>query len=231
MKLYDGFISSIISSLPDNGKVFPLTQTKLCMSERNPVLLLKDTAYELGGSSKNCVSTLAVTSGMSFGNEIVLYGKDLNEIKEDCNFGKIVFLEIEDVSEEEAFEKIKELELIRFKCCPDGFMTRASALNMREQLRVSKKAVKKGISFSDYGSFLINEYLKYSNVKSVKIIFITDTADFDFLYNISEKIKSTTSALNHIFDNILFDCSSCNLKEICDEVDGMKELHKKQFKK
>ena len=43
------------------------------------------------------------------------------------------------------------------------------------------------------------------------------------------KIKRTTSALNHILDNV-FDCSTCNLKEICDEVEGMKELHIKKAK-
>ena len=147
----------------------------------------------------------------------------------DTAFGKIVFLEIEEIDEETAFDRIKELELIRYNCSPDGFMTRASALSMREQIRVSKKAVKKGITFADYGSVLLQEYLKNPIVKSAQIIFITQFEKFDELLMLADKIKSTTSALNHILDNV-FDCSTCNLKEICDEVEGMKELHIKKAK-
>lgn len=227
MKLYDGLISQINSLTENKGKCFSFTNSKLNAASKNNVLLLKDTAYELGGSQKSCVSTLAVTSSYSFDNNILLIGEDLPEIKSDCAFAKLVLIEIDDIPEDEAFEKIKELELVRYQCCPEGFMTRASALNMREQIRVSKKAVKKKISFADYGNFLIEEYLKNPLVKSVKIILITGEFDYDILYTLSEKIKETTSALNHILDNVLFDCSSCNLKPICDEVEGMKELHKK----
>lgn len=227
MKLYDGFISQINSLTENMGKCFSFTNSKLNAASKNNVLLLKDTAYELGGSQKSCVSTLAVTSTNSFNNDILLIGDDLTEIKSDCSFAKLVLLEIADISEEEAFEKIKELELVRYQSCPEGFMTRASALNMREQIRVSKKAVKDKLSFEDFGNFLIKEYLKNPIVKSVKIIFINGEFDYGTLFDLSEKIKETTSALNHILDNVLFDCSSCNLKPICDEVEGMKELHRK----
>ena len=109
-------------------------------------------------------------------------------------------------------------------------MTRASALSMREQLRVSKKAVKSKVSFADLGNALIDEYLKNPIVKSVQVIFITEFDDFHALLMLADKIKSTLSALNHILDNVIFDCSTCNLKPICDEVEGMKELHMKKAK-
>lgn len=231
MTLYDGFIKRIFEILPENCKKFGFEKSKLKSSGKNSILLLRDTAYELGGSQKPCVSTTVVTSSMSFDNSVLLYGRDIPEIKDDCCFGKIVLLQIEDIDEEQAFDKIKELELVRYNFCPEGFMSRASALNLREQLRVSKKAVKKGVSFKDYGNALIEQYLKNPIVKSVQIIFITEFDDFNELVLIADKIRSTTSALNHILDNVLFDCSTCNLKEICDEVAGMKELHMKNAKK
>ena len=40
--------------------------------------------------------------------------------------------------EQDTFNKIKELEALRYHLSVDGFMTRASALNMREQIRISK---------------------------------------------------------------------------------------------
>lgn len=231
MVLYNQLIRQIKDLLPPCEKRFSYKKASLKQGNKNAILLLKDTAYELGGNQKPCISTMAVTSSIPFDNSICLYGKDIPEIKEDTAFGKIVFLEIKDVDEETAFDKIKDLELIRYNCCPEGFMTRASALSMREQIRVSKKAVKKGIGFSDYGSALLQEYLKNPIVKSVQIIFITQFDKFDELLMLADKIKSTTSALNHILDNVIFDCSTCNLKELCDEVEGMKELHIKKIKK
>lgn len=229
MQLYDGFISQLREIIKkENVNIQPYKPSKLRAADKNNVLFLKDTAFELGGSSQKCVSTLAVTSSMHFENKTYVLGNDIKDIKQDSPFAKIVLLEIEDVDEEAAFSKIKELELVRYQFCPEGFMARASALSMREQIRVSKKAVKQKISFFDYGNAVIGEYLKNPIVKSVELILITDKSfDFDNLSKISEKIKETTSALNHILDNVLFDCKSCNLKEICDEVEGMKELHRK----
>ncbi len=230
MILYNQLIHQITNLLPPCKKIFAYQNTNLKQGKKNAILLLKDTAYELGGSQKPCISTMAVSSSIQFDNSIYLYGKDIPEITEDTAFCKIVFLEIEDIDEETAFDKIKELELIRYNHCPDGFMTRASALNMREQIRISKKAVKKGITFADYGNFLLQEYFKNPIVKSTRIVFMTQFDKFDELLLLADKIKSTTSALNHILDNVIFDCSTCNLKEICDEVDGMKELHMKKTK-
>lgn len=228
MTLYDSFIRQMLELLPDGLLVYPAKAVHLKNSGRNAVLFAKDSAYELGGSQLPCVSTMAVTSTMHFDNSVCVYGKDLFEIQKDNPFAKIVLLEIEPVDEDSAFDRIKELEQVRYSFCPEGFMTRASALSMREQIRVSKQAVKKQISFCDYGSALITEYLRFPIVKSVQIIFLTDFDQFDALYRISDKIKNTTSALNHILDNVLFDCASCNLKPICDEVEGMKELHMKK---
>ena len=109
-------------------------------------------------------------------------------------------------------------------------MSRASALNCREQIRIGKNVVKNNVSFYDYGSMLIQEYLAFDFVKSVDIYFVTEHENFSVFENYAEKIKKTTSALNHILDNVMFDCSTCNLKEICDEVEGMKELHIKKVK-
>lgn len=228
MTLYDGLINQMLALLPEDGTIFPLREAKLNPTDKNDILFLKDTAFELGGSSNKCVSSVAVTSSMHFQNNIALYGKDISDIKCDCPFGKIVLLEIEDIDEENAFDKIKDLENVRYNFYREGFMTRASALNMREQIRVSKKAVKHGVSLADYGSEIIREYLSKPLVKSVKVIFFTDGSCLDELYLLCDKIKNTTSALNHILDNVIFDCKSCNLKEICDEVEGMKELHMKK---
>ena len=230
MRLYNNLINEIKDNLSNSKS---LSGGKLLnVTDKNSVIFLSDTAFELGGNNKPCVSSLAVSSDMEFSNSVHLLGNDLNKIKADSPFSKFVFVQIEDFeNEQDTFNKIKELEALRYHLNVDGFMTRASALNMREQIRVSKKAIKSGVTFADYGRTLLNEYLKFDFVKSAEIYFITDFDEFEKLELIAKKISQTTSALNHIFDNVMFDCSSCNLKKICDEVEGLKELHLKTVKK
>lgn len=226
MVIFNSFIEKL-KSLTADAKELP----SLCHIEegsQNDIIFTKDTAFELGGGTLPCVSTLAVSSDMSFSNKCYLLGKDLGEIKNDMPFAKIVLLEIDDIDgDDEAFNRIRELEQVRYKFFAKHFMTRVSAFSMREQIRVDKKAIKQGLSLADFGNAIIKEYQKFPYVKSVEIIFVTEFDDFNELNEVAQKIKDTTSALNHIFDNVLFDCSSCNLKPICDEVEGMKELHMK----
>lgn len=231
MVLYDGLINQIEDLLKTDIKQLPASALKLQDGDKNDILFAKDTAFELGGSQLPCVSTLAVSSSIEFSNEVYLVGKDLMDIKKDSPFGKVVLLQVDDFeNDDDAFNKIKELEQLRYKFCVKDFMTRASAFSLREQIRVGKKAIKNGVSFADYGNKLIEKYLENPVVKSAKVIFITDFNDFQKLNILAEKVKDVTSALNHILDNINFDCASCNLKPICDEVEGMKELHKKKIK-
>ncbi len=230
MRLYNNLINEIKHSLCAAEQVE--SDILLNISDKNSVIFLSDTAFELGGNNKPCVSSLAVSSDITFSNTVFLQGKDLNEIKSDSPFGKFVIIQVKEFDDEqETFNKIKELEALRYHLSVDGFMTRASALNMREQIRVSKKTIKSGVTFADYGNAFLSEYLKFPYVKSAEIYFVTDFDDFEKLNSVAKKISQTTGALNHIFDNVMFDCSTCNLKEICDEVDGLKELHLKTVKK
>jgi CheY-like chemotaxis protein len=91
---------------------------------------------------------------------------------------------------------------------------------------VAKSALKKGVSFEKVGNLLISKYKENPKIKAVKVIFVTaDNVDYKKLEAMAQKSFSITETLNHIMNSVTFDCDSCNLKPICDEVDGMKELH------
>ncbi|MBR5290807.1 MAG: hypothetical protein IKU28_07460, partial [Erysipelotrichaceae bacterium] len=45
------------------------------------------------------------------------------------------------------------------------------------------------------------------------------------LLPIAEDVKHVSSALNTIFNGLEMNCGSCNLNEICKEVEGLRELH------
>lgn len=114
-------------------------------------------------------------------------------------------------------------------------MIRSSSDSFREQVRVSKAAVKKGITFERVGNSYIKEYKKDPNVLAVRLIFTTvDDADYAEMKKDAKKVRDITRTLSKILEGMSTDCSSCSLKEICDEVEGLKELHfgkeKKEFK-
>ena len=73
---------------------------------------------------------------------------------------------------------------------------------------------------------LIDKYKENPAVKEVRVFFITaPNADFDAFEKLAAKNYEIAETLNHIMNSVNFDCNTCKLKAICDEVEGMKELH------
>ena len=111
-------------------------------------------------------------------------------------------------------------------------MIRTSSRSHKEVVRLSKSAVNSGASFEKIGNLLIDQYKSNPAVKAVHLFFVTDkSVDYKSLEALAVKNHSITETLNHIMNNVNFDCSSCNLKPICDEVEGMRELHFKAAEK
>ena len=75
-------------------------------------------------------------------------------------------------------------------------MMRVSPESSREQIRVSKKAIKKGISFYKVGCDFIRQYKKNPNITNVRVIFITKNVDFKTLHDTAKKIDDVTKTMN-----------------------------------
>ena len=50
-------------------------------------------------------------------------------------------------------------------------------------------------------------------------------ADYSEIGKIAGKSHAVTETLNHARNQVSFDCDTCRLKPVCDEIDGMKALH------
>lgn len=187
----------------------------------NQVILQRDSAYELSGTGFNLVTTEDLE------DEVVVIGEDLNSIKGDRKFARISLVQIAGTKQEQdAYNLIRKIEYVKYHYFPDGYMIRTSSRSHQEAVRVSKSAIKKGISFEAVGNLLINKYKEIPAVKGVKVIFVTEEGvDFNALSALAVKNNQITETLNHVMNSVNFDCSTCNLKPICDEVEGMKELH------
>lgn len=196
----------------------------------NELVLQKEAAYELGSAGKGSANYVLYTSSSDLISEdkIVLYGPDLGEIKSDCDFARIVLLRLGviDGDDEVIYKTLKDIEFSKYHVYPEGYMVRMSPESCREQVRVSRQAIRKGISFKALGNSYINAYKKNINVLNAVVIFVTAPGfDYSAMQKLAKKTKEVTGTLNHILEGLPTDCSICSLKEICDEVEGMKELH------
>ena len=196
------------------------------------LVLQSDSAYELGSEGLGSVNFLCTTSSTDLVNkdEIVLIGPDMPHIKGKSGvpFGRIVLIRVGvlDDDDEVVYRTLKDIEFCKYHVFPEGYMVRMSPESYREQIRVSKKAVKKKINFKAVGADYIKKYKEDPNVLNVKVIFITDPSiDFDALVKNAKTVDGITSTLTHILEGLPTDCSVCSLKDVCDEVEGMKELH------
>ena len=191
----------------------------------NQVILQKHSAFELNGTGFNLVTSSDVEDG------ITVIGSELCDIKKACSFTRISLVQIEEQeSEQKAYNLIRKIEYVKYHYFPDGYMIRTSSRSHKEAVRVSEAAVKAGISFRGIGNLLINKYKENPAVKAVRVIFITsEKADHKTFEDMAQKNNAITETLNHIMNSVNFDCDSCNLKPICDEVEGMRELHFKNL--
>lgn len=187
----------------------------------NEVILQRDTASELEGVGFNLITTRSVN------DEIVVIGDDIPDIHGNRKFARVCVIRVEETEEQQkAYNLIRKIEYTKYHVFPEGYMIRTTSRSHKEAVRVSEKAVKNGIDFSKVGNLLINKYKENSAVKGVKVIFVTDeNADYKAFEEIARKNNDITETLNHVMNSVNFDCDTCKLKPICDEVEGMKELH------
>ena len=198
------------------------------------LVMLRDAAYELGGSGKPAVNFTCVTTSAQLvdRDEILVYGPDLTELKGDNPYARIALLRVGDIESddeddtEQAFRAIQDMDFVKYRVFPKGYMIRTSSESNREQVRLSRTALKGGISFQAVGNDFIRQYKQNPSILAVKLIFITaPDADYGALEKEAKTVHDITMSLSKILEGMPTDCGSCNLKAICDEVEGMRELH------
>ena len=73
---------------------------------------------------------------------------------------------------------------------------------------------------------MLEQFHKNSRIVGVKLIFITDPGfPFSELKEAVRETERITKTMDHILKSGMTDCGSCSLKKVCEEVEGMRELH------
>ena len=235
MELYDSTIREIMLRIGSHEPRRWPYEPELGWQDvgRNELVLAGDAAYELGGSSLPACNCTCVTTGAELvpADEVLLIGPDLGQLHADTAFARIAMLHVNAISDDdqEAFRTIRDMEFVKYHIHPKGYMMRISPESGREQVRVSKKALAQGISFRSIGNSFIRKYKENKLIDHVRIIFVTgDWTLCRDLTSVTKRVDAITLTLNHIMDGLSTDCSVCSFKPVCDEVEGMRELH---FKK
>lgn len=239
MKLYDDLISEALGLLTPLGLTELPVGANLAAREGDPneLILKRDTAFELGEGSYPSVSITAVTQSETLvpKDSVVLCGADLDHIKSDCAYARVTLLRTDDIlekGEQAAYARIKKLETQKFRVGAEGYMMRPSAMTNREQVRVSRKAVKSGLRFQGVGNLLVQAYRRDPHVRAVQVIFVTaPQAPYRALDALADQIAVRTKMLDHALADVSMNCRACEWKPVCDAVEGMKELHQQRMNK
>lgn len=227
MVLFDTEIKEVLLLLKDY-KELEITDDLLEDLGKNNMIFQSETAYELGGGINRSLSFELASSSFVDKDQILLIGKDLYELDNDTAFTRITILKTEgtDKKGDKLYDQLERIKYTKYRVSPKGYMLRTTNGN-KEKVRVSKELVKNRVSFSNIGSAYIKAYHQIPSVINVMEIFITGEHEIlDELVRISKRKNEIQDALDHILKGmVLNDCNACSVKELCDEVEGMREIH------
>lgn len=227
MELFDDEILKVYSILEKaNKKELSITNCLLEDVGKNNMIFSDEMAYELGGGMHENLSFELSSSKYVNDDKLYLIGKDINEIKGDTDFNRITLLKVKDekLKGDALYERIEKIKLTKYRVSPKGYMLRTSTGD-KEKVRVSKDLARNG-SFSTIGSMYMKAYHQLPFVENVQIIFITENSFQNDLKKIVLKRKEIVDTIDHILKGILInDCDACSAKQLCDEVEGLREIH------
>ena len=231
MKLYDETIRKVRALLSSEKQQLPHDATAWPSVSDRSMLLRSDMAYELGGGSLPALGVTLVTASKDLvpGDGVFLTGTDLPEIDADMPFARIALVRVgEDTLGEgkKLYRAIRNLEYTRYHFYPEGFMLRVSSSKRRESVRIGKEALKKGLNFAKTGSRMIAAFHSHPEVEAVEIHYVTANGfPYQELETLGWESERITGTLDHMMQNLTMDCGVCGLKQVCDEVEGLRELH------
>jgi len=199
------------------------------------IVLKDDMGLELGNPEKDSVSCLLWTGDLSriTDGRITLVGPDFPECTgKSLPFGKVVLAGVEGFDEDNAYDRHKDMDFLRYELDLKGFMMRAVSQYMREWCRISRDALSRGFSARTLGSSLIRLFRDRPYVKAVEVIYFTSsTDDVTRLKEITVPAEKVIAAMNKMASEMDFECGSCDYQDVCDEADGLKGMRDKLMEK
>jgi CO dehydrogenase/acetyl-CoA synthase beta subunit len=192
------------------------------------IVLREDMGLELGSPQKESLSCLLWTQDSSLieDGRITLAGPDLPESQGmSLPFGKVVLAAVEGFTEDNAYDRHKDLDYLRYDLDLKGFMMRSASQYLREWCRIAASALRGGFSVRILGAELIRLFRTKPYVKAIEVVcFTSSPGDVARLREITSPAERIIAAMNKMAGEFDFDCSSCDYRDVCDEADGLKGM-------
>ena len=240
MKLYDETIKKMQallekadSRMPSAGRslTLPTGDTGWPEVSDRSMILRHDMAYELGGEGLPAIGCTLITADESLvpADALTLLGRDLPEIRRDVPYARIALVRVsgDTLGEGQAlYNAVRALEYTRYHFYPEGFMMRVSASRQKETVRIGKDALARGLDFTKTGNRMITAFHRNTSVEAVHMYYVTaEEFAYKELESLADESERITKTIDHIFKNAVMDCGACGLQKVCDEVEGLRELH------
>lgn len=140
-------------------------------------------ALEIGGSVRRGVNYLCATGDetAAVGDEILLYGPDLGELRGEAPYGRITLVKLagSELEERQLFNAMMDTDVMKHRVSPEGFTVAYAEGGRYEIAKISRAALDRGVSFANIGASYIQRYKSAPHVVAVTQIFVTDPA-FDY---------------------------------------------------
>jgi CO dehydrogenase/acetyl-CoA synthase beta subunit len=199
------------------------------------IVLKEDLGLELGSPEKESISCLLWTEHLACIDDgrITLIGPDFPQsVGLNLPFGKVVLVGVAGFNEDNAYDRHKEMDFLRYNLDLAGFMLRAVSQFMREWCRISNSALKNGFDARTLGSALMAQFRALPYVKSVEILYITSSKDDVVrLKEITTKAEQIIAAMNKMAGELSFECDTCDYQAVCNDAAELKAMRDKLMQK
>ncbi len=196
--------------------------------EKQSLVLKDDTAIELGNPGLASIFMLLWTDreDLISPDTVSLIGQDLEEQSAgSLPFAQVVLVRGSFPDEYDAYRDLRDvvydtrLEGVSTRFWPDRFQT---------WCRVSKQALEAGFNLNRYGQTLLKKLRRVDGVDTSQVIFVTrDRSEVELLKPMAEKTQDIVEALIKMYEEMNFDCDTCEYVEVCEEVVELRKIRER----
>ena len=195
------------------------------------IVLKDDLGLELGSPQKESLSCLLWTHDLSAigDGRVTLVGPDFPESRGmSLPFGKVVLAGVEGFTADNAYDRHKDLDFLRYGIDLKGFMLRSASQYRREWCRVGTAALRDGFSARHLGSALIGLLRTKPYLKAAEVIYLTSSpADVAGLREITAPAERVIGAMNKMAGEMDFDCETCDYQPVCDDASALRAMRER----
>jgi CO dehydrogenase/acetyl-CoA synthase complex beta subunit len=187
------------------------------------VVLKAETGLELGNPLQGSLSLLIWNEDRrDSSDKVIIIGPELEESQTPSM--PLARLILVDGDFKDEYDTYRDLMAAIYEVALRGITSRSLPSRHEIWLRISKDALEQGLSLRSIGNALIEGLKKLQSVKAVRVIFLTGKEAILELSSIAEKANMILDALVKMYDEMNFDCESCEYIEVCDEVVELKNI-------